>query len=72
MPALAFQRDDRMALRLNTPPSFQNPKSVLVAALPTIEAPRQPLMRAVDPRDIYCARKDSPKGRMLYGESKRP
>lgn len=59
VPALAFQREDRMALRLNTPPSFQNPKSVLVAALPTIEAPRQPLMRAVDPRDIYCARKSS-------------
>lgn len=59
VPALAFPRDERMALRLNTPPSFQNPKSVLVAALPTIEAPRMPLMRAVDPRDIYCARKSS-------------
>ncbi|MEP7314326.1 MAG: hypothetical protein ABI859_17205 [Pseudomonadota bacterium] len=59
VPALAFQRDERMALRLNTPPSFQNPKSVLVAALPAIESPRMPLMRAVDPRDIYCARKSS-------------
>lgn len=59
VPALAFQRDERMALRLNTPPSFQNPKSVLVAALPAIEMPRLPLMRAVDPRGIYCARKSS-------------
>ncbi|MEP7312951.1 MAG: hypothetical protein ABI859_10230 [Pseudomonadota bacterium] len=59
VPALAFQRDERMALRLNTPPSFQNPKSVLVAALPAIESPRLPLMRAVDPRDIFCARKSS-------------
>jgi hypothetical protein len=59
VPTLAFQRDERMALRLNTPPSFQNPKSVLVAALPAIETPRQPLMRAVDPRDIFCARKSS-------------
>jgi hypothetical protein len=59
VPALAFQRDERMALRLNTPPSFQNPKSVLVAALPAIETPRLPLMRAVDPRDIFCARRSS-------------
>jgi hypothetical protein len=59
VPALAFPRDERLTLRLNTPPSFQNPKSVLVAALPAIEAPRLPLMRAVDPRDIYCARRSS-------------
>jgi hypothetical protein len=59
VPALAFQRDERMSLRLNTPPSFQDPKSVLVAALPAIETPRLPLLRAVDPRDIYCARKTS-------------
>jgi len=59
VPALAFPREERMTLRLNTPPSFQNPKSVLVAALPAIEAPRLPLMRAVDPRDIYCARRSS-------------
>jgi hypothetical protein len=59
VPALAFQRDERMSLRLNTPPSFQDPKSVLVAALPAIETPRLPLLRAVDPSDIFCARKTS-------------
>jgi hypothetical protein len=59
VPALAFQEDERMALRLNTPPSFQNPKSVLVSALPPVEAVRLPLMRAVDPRDIFCARRSS-------------
>ena len=59
VPALAFPREERLTLRLNTPPSFQEPKSVLVAALPAIEAPRLPLMRAVDPRDIYCARRSS-------------
>jgi len=57
VPALAFPRDARLSLRLNTPPSFQNPKSVLVAALPAIEPPRPPLMRAVDPRNLYCARR---------------
>lgn len=59
VPALAFPRDARLSLRLNTPPSFQDPKSVLVAALPAIEPPRPPLMRAVDPRDLYCARRAS-------------
>lgn len=59
VPALAFPRDENVALRLNTPPSFQNPKSVLVSALPAIEPARLPLMRAVDPRDIHCARKSS-------------
>jgi hypothetical protein len=59
VPALAFPRDARVSLRLNTPPSFQAPKSVLVAALPAIEPARPPPMRAVDPRDLYCARRAS-------------
>ncbi|MCU0760116.1 MAG: hypothetical protein MUF07_13095 [Steroidobacteraceae bacterium] len=59
VPALAFPRDARLSLRLNTPPSFQDPKSVLVAALPAIEPARPPPMRAVDPRDIFCARRAS-------------
>ena len=57
IPALASQQDDRLALLLNAPPSFNNPKSVLVVALPAIEQPQLPPLHAVDPRDIYCARK---------------
>jgi hypothetical protein len=57
IPALASQADDRMALTLNTPPSFHNPKSVLVAALPAVEHPQLPPLHAVDPKEIYCARK---------------
>ncbi|HTX49668.1 MAG TPA: hypothetical protein VME40_09795, partial [Caulobacteraceae bacterium] len=37
IPALATAKDDRLNLFLNSPPSFQSPKSVLVAALPMIE-----------------------------------
>jgi hypothetical protein len=57
IPALTSQQDDRLALSLNAPPSFNNPKSVLVVALPAIEQPQMPPLHAVDPRDVYCARK---------------
>jgi hypothetical protein len=57
IPALASQQGDRLALTLNTPPSFNNPKSVLVAALPAIEQPQMPPLHAVDAKEIYCARK---------------
>jgi hypothetical protein len=59
IPALATQRGETLALTLNTPPSFHDPKSVLVTALPAIEAPQPPPLHAVDPKEIYCARKGS-------------
>jgi hypothetical protein len=49
----------QLTLTLNTPPSFQNPKSVLVAALPAVEQALPPPLHAVSPKDIYCARKNS-------------
>ncbi|HEY4973138.1 MAG TPA: hypothetical protein VII41_05990, partial [Steroidobacteraceae bacterium] len=66
IPALASQRGDRLALMLNAPPSFNNPKSVLVIALPAIEQPQLPPLHAVDPKQIYCARK-APLVLPLYG-----
>ncbi|MFZ0499731.1 MAG: hypothetical protein WAU49_17860 [Steroidobacteraceae bacterium] len=59
IPALATQRGEVLALTLNTPPSFHEPKSVLVTALPAIEAPQPPPLHAVDPKEIYCARRSS-------------
>jgi hypothetical protein len=58
IPALATAVDNELTLTLNTPPSFQNPKSVLVAALPAVEQALPPPLHAVSPKDIYCARKD--------------
>jgi hypothetical protein len=55
IPALASHRGDKLALTLNTPPSFYDPKSVLVVALPAIEKPHLPPLHAVDPTEIYCA-----------------
>jgi hypothetical protein len=55
IPALATIRGDKLALLLNTPPSFHNPMSVLVTALPPVEPPRTPPLQAVAPNDAYCA-----------------
>ncbi len=57
IPALASSSGDKLVLSLNTVPSFQNPKSVLVVALPAIQLPQLPPLHAVDPKEIYCAEK---------------
>src|ERR1700694_1000431 len=57
IPALATQEGDKLALTLNAAPSFHNPKSVLVVALPAVEQPQLPPLHAASPKDIYCARK---------------
>jgi hypothetical protein len=55
IPALTSPREDKLALTLNTAPSFYDPKSVLVVALPAVEQPQLPPLHAVDPKEIYCA-----------------
>ena len=57
IPALATEQDDQLSLELNTPPSFHNPKSVLVVALPAVESPQLPPLHPVDPKEVYCAEK---------------
>jgi hypothetical protein len=55
IPALASPHGDRLDLTLNTAPSFHNPQSVLVVALPAVETPQLPPLHAVNPKEIYCA-----------------
>jgi len=55
IPALASQNDDKLALTLNTAPSFHSPMSVLVVALPAVETAQPPPLHAVNPKEIYCA-----------------
>jgi hypothetical protein len=57
IPALATEQGDRLALQLNMPPSFHNPKSVLVIALPAVEPPQMPPLHPVNPKEVYCAEK---------------
>jgi hypothetical protein len=59
IPALAIRDGDELNLRLNAPPSFHNPQSVLVVGLPPVDAERAPAMHAVDPKQVYCLSKSS-------------
>jgi hypothetical protein len=55
IPALALPKQDELNLRLNNPPSFRNPKSVLVIGLPPVHPAPLPLLRALDPAQVFCA-----------------
>ena len=54
IPALATPKNDALNLRLNTPPSFHNPKSVIVIGLPAIQKAVPPPLRPADPNHISC------------------
>jgi hypothetical protein len=54
IPAIAFPDGDALNLRLNTPPSFNNPKSVIVIGLPAIQAAVPPPLRSPNPEAISC------------------
>jgi hypothetical protein len=57
IPALALPHLDELNLKLNNPPSFRKPMSVLVVSLPAVEAAQLPPLRAVDPRQAFCLEK---------------
>ena len=57
-PALTSTHGRQVALTLNAPPSFHDPKSVLVVALPAIEPPQFPALHPVNPGEMLCASKD--------------
>ena len=54
IPAIAFPDESSLNLRLNTPPSFHNPKSVIVIGLPAIQESVLPPLRPADPSHITC------------------
>lgn len=54
IPALTSLRDDTMELKLNNPPSFHNPKSVIVVALPPVQTAQLPPLHAIDPKQVSC------------------
>jgi hypothetical protein len=57
IPTLWEAQGEQLSLLLNSPPSFQNPKSVLVIALPVVELPQPPPLHPVDADQAYCLRK---------------
>ena len=57
IPAIALPQQQSLNLRLNTPPSFHNPKSVIVIGLPSIQPTIPPPLRATDPEQVACLQK---------------
>src|ERR1700730_3237637 len=59
IPALAVPKGEQMNLKLNNPPSFRKPMSVIVMGLPAIEAAQLPPLRAVTADQAFCLQKSS-------------
>jgi hypothetical protein len=59
IPALALPHLDELNLKLNNPPSFRKPMSVMVLSLPAVEAPQLPRLRPVDANQTLCLGKPS-------------
>lgn len=57
IPALALPTDDTLNLRLNMPPSFRNPKSVVVIGLPPLGPSHPEPLHPVDPAQDFCIEK---------------
>jgi hypothetical protein len=59
IPALALPKHDELNLKLNNPPSFRKPMSVLVVALPPVESALPPPVRPVEPDKVFCLQQPS-------------
>jgi len=59
IPALALPTEDTLNLRLSVPPSFRDPKSVVVIALPPVGPAALPPLHPVDPAATFCAQKSA-------------
>jgi hypothetical protein len=57
IPAITFPQQQALNLRLNTPPSFHNPKSVIVVGLPAVQSTTPPPLRPADPNAGACLAK---------------
>jgi hypothetical protein len=57
IPALALPTEDTLNLRLSVPPSFRDPKSVVVVALPPVGAAKAPPLHPSNPSEQFCAQK---------------
>lgn len=53
--ALALPQGDELHLRLNSPPSFHAPQSVIVIGLPLVQPALLPALQPVPPDSVNCA-----------------
>jgi hypothetical protein len=54
IPALSLPEGSTLNLKLNAPPSFLNPKSVIVIALPAVQAAKLPPLKATNADEVSC------------------
>ena len=54
IPGLSFPQGSALSLRLNAPPSFHKPESVIVIGLPAIQKAKLPPLRPHDPNQVAC------------------
>jgi hypothetical protein len=59
IPALETMKGDQLDLKLSSPPSFSNPKSVMVSSLPPVTSAQFPLLHAVHPEAMLCLERPS-------------
>lgn len=59
IPGVAVMQEDQLNLKLSNPPSFSNPKSVIVASLPPVNLVRFPALRAVHSDEVLCLERPS-------------
>ncbi len=57
IPALSVPQATQVNLRLNNPPSFRKPMSVIVTALPAVEAAQLPPLRSLNKDGVFCLQK---------------
>jgi hypothetical protein len=57
--SLALPQGDQLRLRLNYPPSFHKPQSVIVIGLPAVQPAVPPVMHPVTPEAVACAQNPS-------------
>lgn len=57
IPALSVPQGTQVNLRLNNPPSFRKPISVIVMGLPAVEAAQLPPLRSLNKDGVFCLQK---------------
>ncbi len=59
IPALALPQKEQLNLKLNNPPSFHKPQSVLVVGLPPVKQASLPVLTPIDEKQVYCLQNPS-------------
>jgi hypothetical protein len=54
IPAISFPQGSTLNLKLNAPPSFHKPESVIVIGLPAIQKAKLPPLHPHDPNQVAC------------------